>query len=119
MYYKLKLQLVLSRTIYAVAKSVNKAADFILCYALGITSLLTAGAAAVVCLYNTLSVTVLGPAYQPMSFDGILYALGFNIATGFTMAIIYGTTEKLAHNCLWAKWDAEERWKKFMDARKA
>ncbi|NCB33327.1 MAG: ABC transporter ATP-binding protein [Erysipelotrichia bacterium] len=37
----------------------------------------TAMAAAVICVYNMLSITVLSSAYQPMSFDGILYALVF------------------------------------------
>lgn len=119
MYYKLKFQLALSKVMYAAVKSVNKTADFILRYALGITSLLTAMAAAVICVYNILSITVLSSAYQPMSFDGILYALVFNIATGFTMAVIYGTTEKPTNNRLRAMWDAEERWKKFVDAHKA
>ena len=118
MYYKLKFQLVLSKVMYAAVKSVNKTADFIL-HALGVTSLLTAMATAVTCVYNMLSITVLSSAYQPMSFDGILYALVFHISAGLTTAIIYGITEKPTHNCLRAMWDAEERWKKFVDAHKA
>lgn len=119
MYYKLKFQLALSKVMYAAVKSVNKTADFVLRYALGVTSVLTSMAAAVICVYNMLSVTVLSSAYQPIPFDGILYAIGFNIATGVTMAVIYGTTEKPTHNLMWAMWDAEERWKKFVDAHKA
>ena len=118
MYYKLKFQLVLSKVMYAAVKSVNKTADFIL-HALGVTSLLTAWATAVICAYNMLSVTVLSSAYQPVSLAGIMYALVFHIFAGLTTAVIYGTTEKPTHNRLRAMWDAEERWKKFVDAHKA